>query len=187
MTNGGTGYSGASHTTVSTTAANAAPTAQMITTLSDCYTNAELSVTNLHTSTSNVTYVCSQYDDLGRVVETAVPGDTLSSLPQVGVGQTTAYSSYTWPPTHFVRDTSANCATNAGTTIGDGGAGPTKWNLHLSLGTINQQRTFMHNKDGTASGIYAAIFTDAAGHTIEAVHEVDPTTTAGAGTSDEIC
>jgi YD repeat-containing protein len=116
---------------------------QPVTTVSDCYTGATLSVRD-----PNNQVVCSQYDDLGRVVETAAPGDTLSSLPRVTGGLITAYGAYTWPPTHFVRDT-GNCTTNAGTTIGDNGAGPTTWTEYLSLGVLNAQRTVVHERDGT--------------------------------------
>jgi YD repeat-containing protein len=170
---------------ISTTAVNAANHA--VTTVTDCYTGAVLSVTDPNGATT-----CSQYDGVGRLVETAAPGDTLS-----GPALCTSSSD---PSSCYVRDTSSRCVglghcstncTTAGTTIGNGGVGPTAWTEYHPYGvggvTYNQAYSESHVKDGSALGKYAKTFVDGLGRTIEACSNIDPSTNAGAGTNNEIC
>jgi len=81
-------------------------------TIVDCYTGAVLSVTD-----PNGAMTCTQYDRLGRVVETAVPGDTLSLLAEgtrdpgcPTSGQTTLGSSGQGRPPGRLTKTSASSA-----------------------------------------------------------------------------
>src|SRR5262249_835200 len=124
---------------------------------------------------------CSQYDGLGRLVEAAAPGDTLSAQIQCAASSA--------PANCFVRDT-ANCPAS-GSSIGNGGAGPTSWTEYHAYGLngvgYNHAYTEVHTKDGTATGKYAKTFTDGLGRTTESCNNIDPTTTAGAGTNNEAC
>ena len=100
-----------------------------------------------------------QYDNLGRLVETAGPGDTLT------------------PIAGFLRDPSSSL--NGGSVVGNGGQGSTSWVEYLSLGVINQQRTVTHAKDGTSDGRYVKTFVDGLGRTIQTRTEVDPSNSGG--------
>jgi len=103
--------------------------------------------------------VYTQYDNLGRVVETAGPGDTLTPLAG------------------FTRD--PNAPLNGGSVVGNNGQGPTSWIEYLSLGIINQQRRVTHAKDGTSDGRYVKTFLDGLGRTVQTRSEVDPATSSG--------
>lgn len=125
-----------------------------VTTLTDCNTGLALRVTD-----PNNQSIFTQYDNLGRVAETAGPGDTLTPIPG------------------FIRATTAPL--NSGTVVGNNGQGPTTWFEYLSLGVVNQQRTIAHTKDGTPNGHYVKTFTDGLGRNIQTRTEVDPNTSGG--------
>lgn len=124
------------------------------TTVKDCSSGAVLRVTD-----PNNQSVYTQYDLLGRPVETAGPGDTLTPVPG------------------FTKDPSA--PTSNGSTVGSDGRGPTTWIEYLSLGVINQQRTVAHTKDGTTNGRYVKTFLDGLGRATQTRTEVDPATSGG--------
>jgi YD repeat-containing protein len=165
VTSGGQGYMAsppASTATVKTTVTNAL--SQSISTLADAFTGATLSVTDANGAVS-----CSQYDGLGRLVETAAPGDELSSQAQC--------TTSTAPTACHLRDT-VGCAA-AGTAIGNVGAGPTAWTeYYLFNGTYNTARTVSHSRDGTSDGHVSVAFTDGLGRGIAGCSEVDPATTS---------
>jgi YD repeat-containing protein len=162
----------ASNPLIITTVADAA--AHATTTVSDCYTGAMLSTVD-----PNNNRVCVQIDGLGRAIETAAPGDTLSA-------QALCSTSSTAPASCFVRDT-AHCAT-AGTAIGNGGAGPTTWTNYYPFGlggvTYNQARAVVHVRDGTPDGHIQVQFIDGAGRKIEHCSEVEP---AVSGNNAAVC
>jgi YD repeat-containing protein len=120
----------------------------------DCNTGLTLRVTDPNNQS---TY--SQYDNFGRLVETAGPGDALT------------------PISGFTRD--ATAPLNGGSAVGNNGQGPTTWIEYLSLGAINQQRTVTHAKDGTIDGHYVKAFIDGLGRTIQTRSEIDPSTSGG--------
>lgn len=129
----------------------------LTTTVSDCYSGLTLRVTD-----PNNQSVYTQYDNLARAVETAGPGDTLTPLAG------------------FLRDPGAPL--NSGTTLGNGGRGPTTWTEYLSLGVVTptlSQRVVSHAKDGTADGRYVKTITDGLGRTRQTRTEVDPNTSGG--------
>jgi YD repeat-containing protein len=179
VTNGGSGYTStnSSHQTITTTVANALN--QSITTVTECYTGATLSVTDLNGSAS-----CKQYDGLGRLVETAAPGDTLAGLP-VCTGTSN-------PGSCYVRDTNSQCqrigtllscfdtCPTAGTAVGNGGAGATAWVEYFPFGiggvTYNQARTVTHSRDGTPDGLKQVHFVDGLLRAFQQCSEVDPST-----------
>jgi YD repeat-containing protein len=142
----------ATHTLSTSSVANAK--GHQITTVTDCFSNQPVRVID-----PNNNSVFTQYDTLGRIVETAATGDTLTPIPG------------------FIRHPSAPL--NGGFAIGNNGQGPTSWTEYLSLGVINQQRTVVHAKDGTANGRYAKTFTDGLGRTIQTRSKVDPSTSGG--------
>jgi YD repeat-containing protein len=141
-------------------------------TVADCNSGLTLSTTDPNNQT---TY--SQYDELGRIVETASPGDTLTRLPPVVPNATPTAGS-----PHYVRDPNIPTGrTNGGINVGNGGQGPTTWFEYLALGVIEQQRVVIHTKDGTTNGRYVKTFTDGLGRTIQTRSEVDPNTSSGNG------
>jgi YD repeat-containing protein len=156
-----------SHTRLTTTTQNAL--GHSTTSVHDCSSLKALSVTD-----PNGQKACTQYDGLGRLVESAAPGDTLSSLPQQSGGVTASAASY-------LRD--ASCAINGSATVGAGGAGPTTWTAYYPFGlggvTYNQARTVSSVRDGTSNGLQTTVFVDGLGRTIEQCHEVDPATYGG--------
>jgi YD repeat-containing protein len=137
-------------------------------TVTDCYSG-----TTLSTEDPNANRSCVQVDGLGRVVETAEPGDTLSAQAQC--------SGASSPTGCYVRDT-ANCAA-AGTTIGNGGQGATTWKVYYPFGlggvTYNQARTVSMVRNGTSNGHQQVDFVDGLGRTIEQCSEVDPAVSGG--------
>jgi len=143
-----------SHTLSTSSVSNAK--GHQTTTVSDCFSGQPLRVTD-----PNNNSMFTQYDVLGRVLETAGPGDTLTPIPGL------------------IRDPGAPL--NGGSLIGNNGQGPTTWTDYLSLGVINQQRTVVHTKDGTANGRYVKTLTDGLGRTIQTRAEVDPSTSGGNG------
>ena len=149
---------------------------QRVSTVTDCWFGGTLSVLD-----PNAQLSCSQYDGLGREIETAAPGDTLTNQPSCG-------STSTVPAACFVRD--PNCLTS-GIAIGNGGNGPTTWTEYFPFGlggvSYNQARHVVHRKDGSASGLYSKTFSDGLGRTIETCAKIDGATSAGAGTNNEIC
>jgi YD repeat-containing protein len=146
------------HTMLTSTVTNAK--GHQTITVSDCFTGAPLRVTD-----PNNQSVYTQYDNLGRVVETAGPGDTLTPLAG------------------FTRDPSAPL--NGGSVVGNNGQGPTTWNEYFRFGlevfNINQQRTVAHAKDGSADGRYVKTFLDGLGRPTQTRSEVDPATSSGNG------
>jgi YD repeat-containing protein len=146
------GACSAANATLANTVTNAK--GHKIITVSDCFTGLTLSVTD-----PNGKSVFTQYDNLGRAVETAGPGDTLT------------------PIAGFTRD--PNAPLNGGSAVGNNGQGPTSWIEYLSLGFINKQRTVTHAKDGTADGRYVTTFVDGLGRTIQTRSEIDPATSGG--------
>jgi YD repeat-containing protein len=164
----------ASNPTVATTVKNALGYA--VTTVADCYSRIPLSTTD-----TNGLVTCSQYDGLGRVVETAGPGDTLSALsPCTAAGS---------PAICYVRDT-IHCATG-GSTIGNGGNGATTWKEYFPFGlggvTYGGARTVVHVKDGSETGKYSKKFIDGMARTVANCDKIDPGASDGAGTNDEAC
>jgi YD repeat-containing protein len=159
---------------ISTTVANAL--LQTTTTVSDCYSGITLSVVD-----ANDNRTCTQVDGLGRVVEIAEPGDTLSVQAQCSTASA--------PTTCYLRDT-VNCWT-AGTTIGNGGNGATTWTEYHPFGlggvTYNKAYTESHVKDGSVLGKYTKTFVDGLKRTIETCGNIDASKHAGAGTNNEIC
>jgi YD repeat-containing protein len=152
----------ASNPLITTTVVNVL--SQPITTVSDCYSGATVSEVDLNNNRA-----CMQIDGLGREVETAAPGDTLSAQPICSASSTA-------PASCFVRDT-AHCTT-AGTTIGNGGAGPTTWTTYYPFGiggvTYNQARTKKAVRDGTSDGRVLLTFVDGLVRPIETCSEADP-------------
>jgi len=145
-----------SHQTLTNTIRNAKN--HLVTTVADCNTGLTLRVTD-----PNNQSVYTQYDTLGRVVETAGPGDTLT------------------PIAGFTRDPNIPPGMLAGTILGNGGQGPATWIEYLSLGVINQQRNVAHAKDGSALGRYVKTFLDGLGRNIQTRSKVDPLTSGGNG------
>jgi YD repeat-containing protein len=182
VSSGGSGYvsSPAKHAVIATTAKNVLN--QSVTTVSDCFTGATLSVKD-----ANQALACSQYDGLGRVVETAAPGDLLSAQAQC--------SSASDVTACYVRDT-GNCATS-GTAIGNGGEGPTTWTEYFPYGctdppcrlggntTYNEVRTISHSRDGTTDGLVHVAFVDGEGRSTASCAEMvlDPAQSATPGAS----
>jgi YD repeat-containing protein len=168
VTNGGQGYMAAppaSTTTAKTTTTNALN--QSVSTLHDAFTGAVLSVTGVNGEVS-----CTQYDGLGRVVESAAPGDSLSTQTQC-----TASSA---PTTCYLRDPA--CPVVASTTVGAGGAGPTAWTAYYPFGlggvTYNQARTVSAIRDGTSNGHVQVQLVDGLARSIERCSEADPATSS---------
>src|SRR6266516_735896 len=128
----------------------------LVTTVADCNTGLTLRATDPNNQSAYT-----QYDTLGRVVETAGPGDTLTPVPG------------------FTRD--PNAPLNGGSAVGNNGQGPTTWFEYLSLGIIDQPRVLAHTKDGTTNGSYAKALIDGLGRTIQTRSEVDPNTSSGNG------
>ncbi|HSS20409.1 MAG TPA: DUF6443 domain-containing protein [Pyrinomonadaceae bacterium] len=158
----------ASHLTLLNSARN--PKDHLVTNVSDCNTGLVLRATDPNNQS---TYT--QYDEFGRVVEVAVPGDTLTRLPAV-VPQSTP----TLGSPHYVKDPNIPFnRTNGGTVVGSGGQGPTTWIEYLELGVIGKQRRIDHTKDGTVNGRYLKTFTDGLGRTIQTRSEVDPSVSSG--------
>jgi YD repeat-containing protein len=156
-----------SHLTRAMTTKNAL--GQAATAVADCYSGNTLS-----TRDANGDLSCMQYDLLGRLVETAAPGDTLTAPPAcAGAGN---------PGVCYVRD--PQCPT-AGSSIGNGGAGPTTWTSYFPFGvggvTYNQARTVTATRDGTSNGLLHTTFVDGEDRPIQTCSEVDPTTNGGSG------
>jgi YD repeat-containing protein len=133
---------------------------QATTSAVDCNTSQSLSVTDPNAQRS-----CTQLDALGRVVESAVPGDTLTPL----AGGT--------------RDPA--CPLNTGNVLGNGGNGPTAWTAYCLPGsTMNPPAciaiaataaaTIEHVKDGTSNGRYTKAYHDGLVRSVEVCAEVDP-------------
>jgi YD repeat-containing protein len=142
------GLCSSTHTLLTSKVTNAK--SHQTSTVADCNTGLILRVTDPNNKS---TYT--QYDNLGRVVEVAGPGDTLTRI-----------NGLTRHP---------DAVMNTGTTLGNGGNGPTTWIEYLALGVINQQRTVTHTKDGTQDGRYVKTFLDGLGRTIQTRNEANPT------------
>jgi RHS repeat-associated protein len=134
-----------------------------VTTRTDCFTALPVSVTD-----PNSNRTCSQYDGLGRLIETALPGDRLSTLSS------------------GIRDD--QCPTS-----GSQGRGPTTWSEHRHTGRIGSslggsdpahQHTITWSKNGLAQGTYVKIFSDGLGRPVQICDQIDPATNGGAS---EIC
>lgn len=132
------------------------------TTIKDCFTGAVLRTTDPNGASSY-----NQYDDQGRLVETAVPGDKLSSLSVAVFGSTPVPGAPA-----YVRDSSAPLSGSP--SVGSGGNGPTTWTEYFSTGVINQQRMVEHTKDGSPDGRYTKTFVDGLARMIQTRAEVDP-------------
>jgi YD repeat-containing protein len=147
------------------------------TTVVDCYSRLTLSTTDPNGQTA-----CSQYDGLGRNVETAGPGDTLSAQPL-------CTSTSGGPSACYVRDP-AGCAAS-GTAIGNGGNGPTTWTDYFLFGlngtSIDSARTVVHVKDGSPRGKYVKTFADGLGRPVASCSNIDPSTSDGANGNNEVC
>ena len=126
----------------------------------DCSTQLPLANTDPNGRT-----LYSQYDYLGRLVETAGAGDLLTALPTGGA-------------TGYLR--AGGAPTTPGSAVGAGGAGPSTWTEYLSLGAVNSQRKVVHTKDGTADGHYGKSFMDGLDRVIQTRMESDPATSGGA-------
>jgi hypothetical protein len=140
----------ATHKTLISSVTSAVITGRQLvtTTATDCSCGLTLRVTDPN---GQSTY--SQHDGLGRLVETAVPADTL--IPIIG----------------FLRDPNipAN-RLNGGGVVGNGGQGPTSWTEYLDLGVVfpdSKQRLVAHSKDGTLDGRYVKTFLDGLGRTLQ--------------------
>jgi YD repeat-containing protein len=153
---------------ITTTVTNAL--GQTGSTVHDCYSGAVLSYKD-----ANGQLACTQLDGLGRLVESAAPGDELTTQTQC----TTTSS----PTSCFVRDT-ANCA-SSGTVIGNNGAGPTSWTQYYPFGigttTYNRARTVVASRNGTPNGLQHVTFVDGLLRSIQQCAEVDPTLSVGPG------
>src|SRR5262249_30737697 len=129
-------------------------TRHIIKTIVDCWTGATLKEID-----PNGNAMCTEYDPLGRVVATAVTGDSLLGLPDS-----------TMEPT---------CAA---------GGSPTTWTKYLDLGVPGKQRTEVYAKNGGPAtplpdggaglqeGVYVKTFTDGLGREIQSCSQIDPTT-----------
>jgi YD repeat-containing protein len=139
-------------------------------TVTDCYTEHVLS-----TIDPNTARTCFQYDGIGRLVETALPGDLLTALPLQASGVAGSSSAY-------VRDTSS-CITTSGSAVGGGGGGPTTWTTYYPYGlnnvSYNQARTVTATRDGTSNGHVQVQFVDGRVRGIQHCSEVDPNTNGG--------
>jgi RHS repeat-associated protein len=135
------------------------PLGHALETVRDCWTGETLSIKD-----SNGNLTCTQYDSLGRVVETAAPGDRLSALAA------------------GIRD--PQCPTTGGDQLGSGGRGPTTWVEYVSLGVPGQQRVLTYQKNGTAQGLYSKAFLDGKSRAIQKCQQVDPATHSG---NVEVC
>ena len=122
------------------------------TTVSDCLSGLTLKVTDPNNVSSYT-----QYDSLGRAVETAGPGDQLTALPASGVSQP------------FTRHPGA--PTGGGTKPGD--AAVTGWSEYLDLGIVGRQRTVTRVRDGAAGGSYSKTFTDGLDRVVQIRTKVD--------------
>jgi YD repeat-containing protein len=170
-----------SNPTLTSTVENAL--GQSVSTVSDCYSGAVLSVLD-----ANGNRACSQYDGLGRLVESAAAGDKLTTQTQC-----TSTSS---PTSCFLRD-ATNCTTS-GTVIGDNGVGPTTWIEYYPFGigttTYNQARTIVSSRDGTTDGLQHITFVDGLGRSIQNCAEADGRYSAlsaggvlGSGVTPAVC
>jgi YD repeat-containing protein len=121
--------------------------------VSDCFTGAVLSVTD-----PNGAKTCTQYDNLGRLIETAGPGDSLSAPPG------------------GVRD--GACPSTGNGQVGSGGNGPTTWVEYLFSPPHSPVNTISHIKDGKANGHYIKKFVDGIGRPIQTCTEIDPNASA---------
>ncbi|HYC62584.1 MAG TPA: LamG-like jellyroll fold domain-containing protein [Thermoanaerobaculia bacterium] len=111
----------------------------------------------LKTTDANGESSFSQYDHLGRFVETAGPGDQLTALPQSGA------QAFTRAP---------DAPTGAGTKPGDARAAG--WREYLDFGILGRQRTVIHDRDGSPDGYYVKSFMDGLGRTVQTRSEADP-------------
>jgi YD repeat-containing protein len=87
------------------------------------------------------------------------------------------------PIAGFLRDPNIPASRlNSGSTVGNGGQGPTTWTEYLDLGVVfapSMQRIVAHTKDGTADGRYVKTFLDGLGRIVQTRSEVDPATSLG--------
>jgi YD repeat-containing protein len=158
--------------TLTTTVVNAL--GQSVSTVTDCFAGSTLSSTDV-----NGQIACSQFDGLDRLVESAAPGDQLTTQAQCATTSS--------PTSCYVRDT-VNCSASSGTVIGNNGAGPTTWTQYYPFGIggvtftgTSQPRTVVATRDGTTNGLQHVTFVDGLGRTIQQCSEVDPTTNILAG------
>jgi YD repeat-containing protein len=89
------------------------------------------------------------------------------------------------------RDTSANCTLNAGTTVGDLGAGPTTWAEYCDYGSmanssacgtmssVANNRSISHVRSGAPSGITQTTFVDGQARSVQHCSLVDPAVNGG--------
>ncbi|HEX8170602.1 MAG TPA: discoidin domain-containing protein [Thermoanaerobaculia bacterium] len=139
--------------TLTTTTTN--PLGHVTSTTIDCMSGSTLETKGVN---GESTYV--QYDDLGRPVETAGPGDLLTALPQTGARPYTRLST---------------APTGPGTE--PGAARPGSWTEYALTGVVGQQRTVAHIRDGAPGGRYVKTFSDGLGRTIQTRSEEDPAET----------
>jgi YD repeat-containing protein len=121
--------------------------------VTDCFTGRVLSERG-----PNGARTCTQYDALGRLVETAVAGDALSALPE------------------GVRDPA--CALSGLVELGSAGRGPTSWVRYFGSGegSVVETRT----KNGSPHGLWSVSYLDGLQRVVASCVEVDSATHAGA-------
>ena len=141
---------------------------QVATTRRECYSELPLSITD-----ANGNRACTQYDRLGREIESALPGDLLSSL------------------TDGVRD--PQCPVTGSTNLGSNGFGPSTWRRYNHLSRIGQsaggadpvhQHSQIWTRNGVSDGHYVKTFTDGLGRAIQICSQADPTSHSG---QREVC
>lgn len=130
------------------------PEAHVTITATDCWTGKQLSVLD-----ANKNLGCTQLDALGRVVETALPGDRLSEIDG------------------GVRD--PECPTTGASEVGSGGKGPTTWTRFVAIGEPGNARVETHTKNGLPEGRVTIAWSDGLSRQIASCSSVDAATHDG--------
>ncbi|MBS2018708.1 MAG: RHS repeat protein [Deltaproteobacteria bacterium] len=140
------------------------PARHVTVTYRDCATDLELAVRDV-----NENLTCRQYDGIGRIIETAVPGDALSLVEGA---------------LRF-----ADCPT-IGTGLGAGGQGPSTWIEYVDEGLPGRSRIVTHARNGSSAGLSKTQVKDGLGRVVQECDDVDPRTVRAAecnGECTQIC
>jgi YD repeat-containing protein len=126
-----------------------------VTKITDCFTGQELAVID-----ENRNRTCMQYDEWGRKVETAMPGDPLSPLDEA----------------RFTRVKECDPPPNMGVeaVVGGGGKGPTSWtDFAHAFDAVGQKRVVVRMKNGAKEGLRKTTWSDGMGRPIMTCERID--------------